>query len=128
MAPPNAGKNVKGMERNKMTSPPRRSVQRNRRVTHSTQFNLPSSLSVDSDDDVAVLCLSRAEKRNAIDDAMIHGIDHFFGELPGRIRAVVIRAKGDHFCAGADLSVIADNQCLFWSPGFPREPPRPRSD
>src|SRR5262245_3669149 len=77
-------------------------------MTHSTQFNLPSSLSVDLDDDVAVLCLSRAEKRNTIDGVMIHGIDRFFGELPASIRAVVIRGKGDHFCAGADLSVIAD--------------------
>ena len=36
-------------------------------MTHSTQFNLPSSLSVELDDDVAVLCLSRSEKRNAIE-------------------------------------------------------------
>ena len=60
-------------------------------MTHSTQFNLPSSLSVELDDDVAVLCLSRAEKRNAIDDVMIQGIDRFFGELPASIRAVVVR-------------------------------------
>src|SRR5262249_7981919 len=60
------------------------------------------------DDDVAVLCLSRAEKWNAIDDAMIHGIDRFFGELPASIPVVVIRVKCDHLCAGADLSVIAD--------------------
>ena len=77
-------------------------------MTHSTQFNLPSSLSAELNDDIAVLCLSRAQKRNAIDDVMLQGIDRFFGELPASIGAVVIRGKGDHFCAGADLSVIAD--------------------
>jgi (methylthio)acryloyl-CoA hydratase len=77
-------------------------------MTRSTQLNLPSSLSVELNDDIAVLCLSRAEKRNAIDEAMIQGIDRFFGELPASIHAVVIYGKGDHFCAGADLSVIAD--------------------
>jgi enoyl-CoA hydratase/carnithine racemase len=77
-------------------------------MTQSTRFNLPSSLSVELNDDIAVLSLSRAEKRNAIDDVMLQGIDRFFGELTASIRAVVICGKGDHFCAGADLSMIAD--------------------
>jgi enoyl-CoA hydratase/carnithine racemase len=77
-------------------------------MTNTAHFNLPSSLSAELDDDIAVLCLSRAEKRNAIDDAMVQGIDRFFGELPASVRAVVIRGKGNHFCAGGDLSVIAD--------------------
>lgn len=75
-------------------------------MTHGTQFDLPSSLSAELHDDIAVLCLSRPEKRNAIDLTMIHGIDRFFSELPANIRAVVIRGEGDHFSAGADLSSI----------------------
>ena len=77
-------------------------------MTHTTQFDLPSSLSVELHDEIAVLCLSRPEKRNAIDDEMIHGIDRFFGALPAAIRAVVIHGKGVHFCAGLDLSSITD--------------------
>jgi enoyl-CoA hydratase/carnithine racemase len=72
------------------------------------QFDLPSSLSVDFYDDIAVLRLSRPEKRNAIDLAMIRGIDRFFSELPAGIRAVIICGNGAHFSAGADLSSITD--------------------
>jgi len=75
-------------------------------MTRGTQFDLPSSLSAELHDDIAVLRLSRPEKRNAIDLTMIHGIDRFFGELPANIRAVVIGGDGNHFCAGADLSSI----------------------
>lgn len=77
-------------------------------MTHTTQFDLPSSLSVELHDEIAVLCLSRPEKRNAINNEMIHGIDRFFGALPAAIRAVVIHGKGVHFCAGLDLSSITD--------------------
>jgi (methylthio)acryloyl-CoA hydratase len=77
-------------------------------TTHTIPVDLPSSLSVALHDGIAVLCLSRPEKRNAIDHAMIRGIDHFFSELPADTRAVIIRGKGDHFSAGADLSSIRD--------------------
>jgi (methylthio)acryloyl-CoA hydratase len=73
-----------------------------------TEFDLPGPVSVELHDDIAVLCLSRPEKRNAIDNAMIHGIDRFFSGLPAGIRAVVIRGKGDHFSAGLDLSSITE--------------------
>jgi (methylthio)acryloyl-CoA hydratase len=77
-------------------------------MIHPTQFDLPGPVSVELRDDIAVLCLSRPEKRNAIDNAMIHGIDRFFSGLPAGIRAVIIRGKGDHFSAGLDLSSITD--------------------
>jgi enoyl-CoA hydratase/carnithine racemase len=77
-------------------------------MIHPTQFDLPGPVSVELRDDIAVLCLSRPEKRNAIDNAMIHGIDRFVSGLPAGIRAVIIRGKGDHFSAGLDLSSITD--------------------
>jgi (methylthio)acryloyl-CoA hydratase len=100
-------------------------------MTHSTQFDLPSSLSVDLHNDIAVLSLSRPEKRNAIDFAMIRGLDRFFSELSDRffselsdsIRAVVIHGKGDHFSAGLDLSSISDidsSAVLFCSQAWHR--------
>ena len=77
-------------------------------MIHDTQFNLPSSLSAEMHNDIAVLRLSRPEKRNAIDDEMIHGIGRFFGALPAAIRAVVIHGKGVHLSAGLDLSSITN--------------------
>jgi enoyl-CoA hydratase/carnithine racemase len=92
-------------------------------MTHTAQFDLPSSLSVNLHNDIAVLSLSRPEKRNAIDFAMIRGLDRFFSELPDSIRAVVIHGKGDHFSAGLDLSSISDidsSAVLFGSQAWHR--------
>jgi enoyl-CoA hydratase/carnithine racemase len=47
-------------------------------MTRTTLVDLPSSLSAEWHDHIAVLCLSRPEKRNAIDLTMVHGIDRFF--------------------------------------------------
>ena len=70
------------------------------------QIGLPSSLTAGQDGAVAVLRLSRPEKRNAIDDEMVRGIELFFSNLPSGTRAVVMHGDGDHFCAGLDLSSI----------------------
>ncbi|WP_027583862.1 crotonase/enoyl-CoA hydratase family protein [Bradyrhizobium sp. Ai1a-2] len=92
-------------------------------MTQPPQFDLPRSLSVDLHDNVAVLCLSRPEKRNALDAETIRGIDRFFSDLPSAIHAVIIRGNGDHFCAGADLGMIAeiaDSSTLFGSQEYHR--------
>jgi enoyl-CoA hydratase/carnithine racemase len=68
--------------------------------------HLPASLHIELRDEVAVLRLSRPEKRNALDDVTVRGIHHFFDDLPAGTRAVVIHGEGDHFSAGLDLSSL----------------------
>ena len=53
---------------------------------------------------IAVLTLNRPEKRNAVSEALIEDINRFFNTPPREALAVVLRANGDHFCAGLDLS------------------------
>jgi len=53
---------------------------------------------------IAVLTLNRPEKRNAVSEALIEDINRFFNTPPKEALAVVLRANGDHFCAGLDLS------------------------
>jgi 2-(1,2-epoxy-1,2-dihydrophenyl)acetyl-CoA isomerase len=51
------------------------------------------------------LTLDRAEKRNALDDAMIAGLVDAL-DAAGRddgVRVVVLAGAGDHFCGGADI-------------------------
>ncbi len=55
------------------------------------------------DDNVAILSLNRPQKRNAIRDQTIDALGHFFAKLP-QVRAILLRAKGDDFSAGLDLS------------------------
>ncbi len=70
---------------------------------------LPPSLSFEMQEEVAVLRLTRAHKRNALDDATIEGIAARFASLPAEVRAVVIHGEGAHFCAGLDLSAVTEN-------------------
>ncbi len=69
---------------------------------------LPSSLAAERRGEIAFLRLARPEKRNALDDTTIRGIEAFFAALPGDVRAVVLHGTGEHFSAGLDLSALAE--------------------
>ena len=73
---------------------------------------LPPTLRVTRIGKVAVLTLNRPTKRNAIDDQTVVGLERFFGHLPDDVACVVIAAEGDHFCAGLDLSEMAERDTL----------------
>jgi enoyl-CoA hydratase/carnithine racemase len=62
------------------------------------------NLSYEQDGAVTVLTLQRAEKRNAINDALLHELDVFFSAVPEGTGAVVLQGAGEHFCAGLDLA------------------------
>lgn len=70
-------------------------------------IRLPRSLRAERRDTIAILHLARPEKRNAIDDPTVFGIEDFFSALPDGIGAVVLAGDGDHFCAGLDLSELS---------------------
>lgn len=58
--------------------------------------------------EIAVIRMNRAQKRNAINDALIFELRDVFEKLPATVRAAVIDGEGDHFCAGLDLSELQD--------------------
>jgi (methylthio)acryloyl-CoA hydratase len=65
---------------------------------------LPSSLHAEIRGQIAILRLNRAEKRNALNDETVVGIEAFFTTLPDEVKAVVLHGDGEHFSAGLDLS------------------------
>jgi enoyl-CoA hydratase/carnithine racemase len=67
---------------------------------------LPSSLIAEREGAVAVLRLNRPQKRNALDDETIIGIEQFFTSLPDDIGAVLLAGEGEHFSAGLDLAEL----------------------
>jgi enoyl-CoA hydratase/carnithine racemase len=67
---------------------------------------LPSSLDAERQGAVALLRLARPEKRNALDDALVLGIEAFFSHLPDDVKAVVVHGEGEHFSAGLDLGEL----------------------
>ena len=71
-------------------------------------FQLPRSLKAERRGEIAVLSLARSEKRNALDDPTVLGIEMFFTALPDGVKAVVLAGEGEHFCSGLDLSELSE--------------------
>ncbi len=69
-------------------------------------IELPRSLKAERRGEIALLRLARPEKRNAIDDPTVLGIETFFASLPDAIKAVVLAGEGEHFCSGLDLGEL----------------------
>jgi enoyl-CoA hydratase/carnithine racemase len=70
--------------------------------------NLPASLVAERRREIAILTLNRPQKRNALDDTTVLGIEAFFATLPGNIKAVVLNGAGEHFSAGLDLTELTE--------------------
>ena len=62
-------------------------------------------MQIEEDDDVLLVTLDRADKRNALSAAFIEELCDLFEWVrrSHAVRAVVLRAKGSVFCAGLDL-------------------------
>lgn len=71
-------------------------------------IKLPASLTAERRGNVAILKLARPQKRNALDDTTVLGIETFFTSLPGDIAAALLYGEGDHFSAGLDLSELQE--------------------
>lgn len=71
-------------------------------------INLPDLLlQIQGDqDEIALITLNRAAKRNALNDGLIIALRDTFQSLPKGVRAAVVHGSGDHFCAGLDLSEL----------------------
>ncbi len=75
---------------------------------HDAADKLPPSLRFEPRGAVGIMRLCRPQKRNALDDASIQGIEDFFAAIPEDIKAIVICGEGEHFCAGLDLSELVE--------------------
>ena len=58
--------------------------------------------------EVAVVRLTRAAKRNALNDGLIAALRKMFEDMPASVRAAVITGEGEHFCAGLDLGELKE--------------------
>jgi len=56
------------------------------------------------DGPVAILRFTRPDKRNAVNEALLSGLERFFLAPPDGVAAVVLLGEGGHFSAGLDLS------------------------
>ena len=61
---------------------------------------------------ILTIALNRPEKRNAINDGLILGLETIFDQIPDTIRCVVIYGIGKHFSAGLDLSELQERNAV----------------
>lgn len=72
---------------------------------NASETEAPVLLNIDARG-VATVTLNRPEKHNAFDDALIATLTKMFKKLgeDKNVRAVILRANGNSFCAGADVN------------------------
>ena len=87
--------------------------------------HLPQSVTVEVRDNLLFVGLTRPEKRNALSDETVLGLEMVFDEIPVEVGAVVLYGAGNHFCAGLDLSELKEidafegiHHSLFWDRVF----------
>lgn len=59
---------------------------------------------IEVEEGIATITFDRAEKRNAMNDALVDELDSFFSKPPKDVSAVILRGDGGHFCSGLDLA------------------------
>jgi (methylthio)acryloyl-CoA hydratase len=65
-------------------------------------------LQLESGGPVLHVRLARPAKRNSISDALLAQLHTVFVNLPATCKAVIVSGAGEHFCAGLDLSEVAE--------------------
>jgi len=65
-------------------------------------------LQIEVDNPVMHIRLNRPDKRNAVNDAMLHQLQTCFVNMPADIGAAILTGAGDHFCAGLDLTELTE--------------------
>lgn len=68
-------------------------------------------------DAVATLTLNRPERENAVDAEMMEAIVQALRQIreKGSTRILVLRGRGDHFCAGRDPGTVRPKTAAEWS-------------
>lgn len=69
---------------------------------------LPDCVQVERRGTIALLTLNRPEKRNALSDELVFGLQDFFSSIPSDVQGIVMCGAGEHFCAGLDLNELKE--------------------
>lgn len=73
---------------------------------------LPECVHVERDGPIAIMSLNRPQKRNALSDELVLGMQTFFSSVPEGVSAIVVAGRGEHFCAGLDLNELKETNTV----------------
>jgi (methylthio)acryloyl-CoA hydratase len=69
-------------------------------------------LAVKQEGELLFVKLNRPKKRNAVNDALILGLEQVFSNIPKGVKCAIISGEGDHFSAGLDLSELKERDII----------------
>lgn len=73
---------------------------------------MSNNLVLSTVDEILVVKINRVQKRNAINDDLILGLEQVFSSIPEGIKCAIITGEGDHFSAGLDLSELKERDIV----------------
>ena len=80
--------------------------------TSINEIALPDALKVSRQDNVLLVKIDRAHKRNALDPDTVRGLDRLFSHVPDWAQCAIIYSAGDHFSAGLDLMELREKDVI----------------
>ncbi len=74
--------------------------------------NCPQNLITEIVDEILFVKINRPAKRNAINNALLIGLEQIFINIPAGVKCAIISGEGDHFSAGLDLSELKERDII----------------
>lgn len=75
-------------------------------------MNISKSILVEQVGEILFVKINRPEKRNAVNDELILGIETVFSNIPKDVKCAIISGEGKHFSAGLDLSELRERSVV----------------
>ncbi|MBL7817788.1 MAG: crotonase/enoyl-CoA hydratase family protein [Saprospiraceae bacterium] len=79
---------------------------------HHIFSNITPNLTVEIEDNILLVALNRPDKRNALNDETILGLETIFSHIPDGVKCAIIYGEGKHFSAGLDLSELKERNAV----------------
>lgn len=73
---------------------------------------MSENIIVSQEGEILLIKINRPEKRNAVNDALILGLEQIFSTIPPGVKCALISGEGQHFSAGLDLSELRERDII----------------
>ena len=73
---------------------------------------ITTTLKIEIRENILVVALDRPDKRNALNDETILGLEQVFSSIPEEVKCAIIYGEGRHFSAGLDLSELTERNAV----------------
>lgn len=73
---------------------------------------MANHIETDVQENILLVKINRPEKRNAINDELVLGLESIFSNIPDGVKCAVIYGEGKHFSAGLDLSELKERNII----------------